>query len=342
MRPFIVRRATLFVLVSAAVALTPRRASAQPSSLTLQWENDVLFRSDDDYTNGLRVSADFSKALWWKRWGLGHKNCSDETDSSTPCLRTTLMFGQNFYTPHDITVKRVQERERPYAAWLYGGFAGRVATEKRLTSVELQIGTTGKPALGKQVQTWFHRLVDSPIPKGWRNQVKPVPGLVGIVASWDDKFAHEKTTAGRHLVYADAIPYYRVTVGNVFTNVAVGTTVRYGYNVQRNWTEKIGPTFRVASTKPARPLDKPRGFVNVFAGLEARAIAWNALLQHDTYTPRRLPSIARSVADFEAGVQAGFGWFSGGFRYVWRSPEFDGARVSKFNGLFITFGATGP
>jgi hypothetical protein len=48
------------------------------------------------------------------------------------------------------------------------------------------------------------------------------------------------------------------------------------------------------------------------------------------------------VADFEAGVQAGFGWFSGGFRCVWRSPEFDGARVSKFNGLFITFGATGP
>jgi len=310
--------------------------------LTLQWENDVLFRSDDDYTNGLRVSADLSKALWWKRWGLGYNNCRDE-DPSKPCLRTTLMFGQNFYTPQDITIEEVQENERPYAAWLYVGFAARVARPKRLTSLELQVGTTGKKAFGDEVQSWFHCHLTkhSPQPRGWAHQVKPVPGLVGIVASWDDKFAREKTTAGRHLVYADAIPYYRVTVGNVHTNAAVGTTVRFGYNIQRNWTEKINPTFHVASTKPAWPPDKPRGFANVFAGLEARAIAWNALLQHDTYTPRRLPSIARSVADFEAGFQAGFGWVSGGFRYVWRSPEFDGGRVSRFNGLFITFGTPG-
>jgi len=336
-----VRHATFFMLVITAVALAPRRVCAQ-QSVTLQWENDVLFRSDDDYTNGLRVSADLDKALWWKRWGLGYNNCRDE-DKSKPCLRTTLMFGQNFYTPQDITIEEVQENERPYAAWLYVGFAARVARPTRLTSVELQVGTTGKKAFGEEVQSWFHSHLTrhSPQPRGWAHQVKPVPGLVGIVASWDDKFAREKTTAGRHLVYADAIPYYRVTVGNVHTNAAVGTTVRFGYNIQRNWTEKITPTFHVASTTPARPPDKPRGFANVFAGLEARAIAWNALLQHDTYTPRRLPSIARSVADLEAGFQAGYGWLSGGLRYVWRSPEFDGGRVSRFNGLFITFGTPG-
>jgi hypothetical protein len=44
----------------------------------------------------LRLSADFSKALWWKRWGLGYKNCGAQADASKPCLRTTLMFGQNY------------------------------------------------------------------------------------------------------------------------------------------------------------------------------------------------------------------------------------------------------
>lgn len=327
----------MFVLAAAVFA--PCQVFAQGVAWTVQWENDVLFRSDDDYTNGVRVTADFSRALWWKRWRLGHNHCSKEADASKPCLRTTLMLGQNFYTPHDITIEEVQENERPYAAWLYAGFAARVARPKRLTSLELQVGTTGKWAFGEDVQSWFHRHTPghSPQPKGWAHEVKPVPGLLGLVASWDDKFAFERRTTRRpHLVYADAIPYYRVTVGNVHTNAAFGATVRYGYNIQRRWTEKIDPTFLVVSTQPARPPDKPRGFVNGFAGFEARVVAWNALLQHDTYTPRRLPSIARSVADVEVGVQAGYGWVSGGFRWVWRSPEFDGGRMSQFNGLFVT------
>jgi hypothetical protein len=102
-----VRHATFFMLVITAVALAPRRVCAQ-QSVTLQWENDVLFRSDDDYTNGLRVSADLDKALWWKRWGLGYNNCRDE-DKSKPCLRTTLMFGQNFYTPQTSRSRRFRK-----------------------------------------------------------------------------------------------------------------------------------------------------------------------------------------------------------------------------------------
>lgn len=345
-----VRRATLFMLLSAAVALAPRRASAQPPSWTLEWENDVLFKSDDDYTNGLRLSADFSKSLWWKHWRLGYKNCSEEADASRPCLRTTLMFGQNFYTPKDITVKQVLEGERPYAAWLYGGFAGRVARPAdpthpaRLTSVELQVGTTGKAALGKEVQTWFHTHLarNSPIPKGWRNQVKPVPGVVGVIASWDDRFAFQRKTHGTApFVYADAIPYYRFAVGNVHTHAAIGTTVRFGHNIQGWGTDKITPTFRPPSVDGRQPAKERRFIFNGFAGLEARAVAWNALLQHETYTPRQLPSISRAVADFEAGFEIGYRPWSGGLRSVWRSPEFDGGRVSRFSGLFIKWASKG-
>jgi len=333
----------LVLIVVSALTLSPSRASAQSPAWTFLWENDVVFGSDDDYTNGLRLSADLSKALWWKRWGLGHKDCGEETDASKPCLRTTLMFGQNFYTPHDITVTQVLEGERPYAAWLYGGFAGRISRPTRLTSVELQIGTTGKAALGEKVQTWFHSLpgTNSPIPKGWRNQVKPVPGVIGLVATWDDRFALQAKTQGTSpYIYADAIPYYRLTVGNVQTNGVVGTALRLGYNIQGWGTDKIAPTIRARADAP-KPGDERHFILYGFAGVEARAVAWNALLQHETYTPRQPLSISRIVSDVEAGFEIGYRPWSGGFRWVSRSSEFDGGRVSRFGGLFIRWAAIG-
>jgi len=334
-------RGVAVLIVVSALGLLPCRASAQRPEWTLQWENDAFIRAgdDDDYTNGIRLRVDIARALWWTRLAPGYKNCSEETDQSKPCLRTTLMFGQNFYTPHDITIDTVQEDERPYAAWLYGGLAARIATLKRLTSVELQIGTTGKWALGEYVQTKVHSLPiireHSPQPKGWAHQVKPVPGLVGIIASWDDKWAFERTTGSPAFVYADAIPSYRLSVGNVHTHAAAGAIVRLGYNLQRRWTEKIGPTLLAPSTSPAG-----RDFFwNGFLGLEGRAVAWNALLQHETYTPRRLEPIKRGVLDVEAGFAVGYRNLSGGFRWVSRSPEFDGGRTSRFAGPFITWPA---
>jgi lipid A 3-O-deacylase len=322
--------------------LHPPAALAQWPSITVQSENDAYPRwGDDDYTNGLRVSADFARALGWSRLGGGHRSCSDEPDSTQPCLRTTLIFGQNFYTPRDITISTVQPAERPYAAWLYGGFTARVAREGRLTSVELQMGTTGKAALGEPVQKWWHRLCGcAPQPRGWAHQVKPVPGVVGVIASWDDKFAFARRTHGSApFTIADAIPYYRLSAGNVHTNAAAGVTLRIGYNIQRNWTEKIVPTALVASAAPAGAPRARHFFANAYAVLEGRAVAWNALLQHDTYTPRPLAPIARGVADREVGLALGYRRLSGGFRWVWRSPEFDGGRVSRFAGPFVTWGA---
>jgi lipid A 3-O-deacylase len=333
-----VRRPAVLIVVC-AVALSPSRASAQPPAWTLQWENDAFIRAgdDDDYTNGIRLSVDVARALGWARLAPGYKNCNEETPQAKPCRWTTLIFGQNFYTPRDITIETVQEDERPYAAWLYGGLVARIARPKRLTSVELQIGTTGKWALGEFIQSGVHSLPiireHSPQPKGWAHEVKPVPGLVGVIASWDDRQVFERTMGSPAFVYADAIPYYRLSVGNVHTHAGAGAIVRLGYNLQRRWTDKIGP-----SIGPTRTPAAGRAFFwNGFLGVEGRAVAWNALLQHETYTPRRLEPIKRGVLDVEAGFAIGCRRLSGGFRWVSRSPEFNGGRTSRFAGPFITW-----
>jgi hypothetical protein len=131
-------------------------------------------------------------------------------------------------------------------------------------------------------------------------------------------------------VWAELDPYYRLSIGNVFTQAAGGAVVRVGYNVQRSWTQKIPETKRRGSSLAERKWE-----LHGFAGTEARLVGWNALLQHDTYTPRPLPPIKRVVQDFEAGVAVGRGRLSGGFRWVWRTPEYEGGRRSAYAGPYV-------
>jgi len=339
MRPLLLRTALLILLA------TSSNAYAQAPAWTIQSENDAYADwGDEDYTNGLRISLDFSRAVLWGRLFPSLQDCSTAPRvSSAPCRKTTLFVGQNFYTPLDITVPEVQPTERPYSAWLYIGLAARAVQPKRVRTVEIQLGTTGKNAFAKEIQTWWHLkgCRCAPKPLGWHNQVKPVPGGVGVIASWDDRIARERRTQGpRPFVFADVVPYYRVSLGNVFDHGAGGAVARIGYNLQRRWVDKIAPTLPavVASLQP-NVVPRERNFeFNVIGALEGRAVAWNALLQHDTYTPRPPLSINRGVVDFEAGIALGYRRVFGGFRWIWRSPEFDGARWSPFAGLFVTFG----
>jgi lipid A 3-O-deacylase len=335
-------------LITAVLILlaTSSNAYSQAPAVTVQSENDGYrsFDDDDDYTNGLRISLDFSRAVLWGHLFSSLQDCSTAPEGSTaPCRKTTLFVGQNFYSPHDITVPEVQPTERPYSAWLYIGLAARAAQRRRLRTMEIQLGTTGKNAFGKEVQTWWHlRLCKcAPEPRGWQHQVKPVPGVVGVIASWDDRIARERRTRGpRPFVFADVVPYYRVSLGNVFDQGAGGAVARFGYNLQRRWVEKISPTVppSVASLQPT-VVSRERNFeFNLIGALEGRAVAWNALLQHDTHTPKPPLSINRGVVDVETGVALGYRRVSGGFRWIWRSPEFDGGRWSRFAGLFVTFG----
>jgi lipid A 3-O-deacylase len=333
-------RLLLMCLVYVVALESP--AAAQRPSWSVQWENDAFPEwGDDGYTNGLRVSADFGRAKLWGRLARKYKDCLDEAVRDAPCRRTSFMFGQNFYTPNDIARADAIEGDRPYGAWLYGAMAARIVQTKRLTSIELHLGVTGKAAGGEYVQRNWHALpfIGARDPKGWDHQVKGRLGLVGIL---DHRVARERLAGSTNpFVIADVIPYVRADVGNIFTHAAAGSVVRFGYNVQRKWVDKIGPVFSVASASRERlqiPQER-RWEAHVFSGAEVRAIAWNALLQGETYTPRGALEIRRGVVDLEMGLLVGYRRISGGFRWVWRTPEFEGARWDNYGGLFINFGS---
>src|ERR1044071_6020552 len=57
-------------------------------------------RSDDEYTNGVRLSVESGSAPWWgSRLGKSRKGCAEDSTVDGACLSTTLTLGQDLYTP---------------------------------------------------------------------------------------------------------------------------------------------------------------------------------------------------------------------------------------------------
>jgi len=327
------------------VVAMPGSATAQRtfSSFTIQEENDALAKAgDDDYTQGLRISLDATRAVLWQRTPLWRdlRDCDRDAGSDAPCRRTTLFIGQNLYAPYPITIATPQPGERPYAAWLYAGLAAKRAGVRRLDTLEVQVGTTGRAAIGEWIQSRWHALpcVGAPQPRGWSHQVRPVPGIVGVVLSWDQKVALEaRTDSGRGWIWADVVPGFRAAIGNVHANVQGSAAFRLGYNLQRNWQDRIGPTVLVASRTPTAAAGSRTAWAGVFAAAHTRLVAWNALLQHTTYSPMPSLDTRRAVSDIEAGFEGGWKRLAVGYRLVRRSPEYLGGRTSVFGACFLTY-----
>jgi len=83
-------------------------------------------------------------------------------------------LSQSLWTPNNITNKEIQYNDYPYAAVvLLSNFLISADPEKKQKlSTRLSLGAIGKFAFGKEVQTWFHRMIRYQEPNGWDNQVK--------------------------------------------------------------------------------------------------------------------------------------------------------------------------
>jgi hypothetical protein len=91
-----------------------------------------------------------------------------------------LCIGQNMYTPADISREDLIEDDRPYAGWAYFGIAFHSKDERRLDTMEIQLGIVGPSSYAEQAQKFVHQLLDGQWPDGWDNQLKNEPGLAVV------------------------------------------------------------------------------------------------------------------------------------------------------------------
>jgi hypothetical protein len=286
--------------------------------ITFNIENDLFGSgSDENYTSGVRFSYfntetipnDFS--LWLsKRLPIFSINETTHTHFS---------LGQNLYTPSDIRVAQQLPNERPWAAFLYGSLGLTTTTQNHIDDLEATIGVVGPMALGRPIQKFIHRTIDSPVPRGWDNQLK---NELGLMLSLQRRWPRMWNTSGLGLTLS-AMPHVGATVGNIYTYGNFGAT----FTIAPKNAPFQDPPLRV---RPAMP---GTGFFNankeklgwyLFAGIDNRLVQHNIFLDGNTFVNSHSVAKRTFVADINTGIAVTYGKTRLSYTLNYRTREFKG------------------
>ncbi len=314
-----------WVLASPASVVLAQGA-APPKPRIVAWnfyeENDVFAGTDQYYTQGLKFSflrEQEGSPGWAER--LVPKLWNRLANEQIPVVfNVGWSLGQNIYTPDDIKQKALNRDDRPWAGWLYVGRLLQLASDcdpkvppvpggpkcvEQQHTFELDLGMVGPLSAARWTQTQFHRLIDSPKPQGWGNQIGNEPGvLLTYRGKW--RFANRSSTL-------DFIPHAGGAVGNVLTYADLGGTVRAG-KLTGFGTDTIPSVART---------QKPLWDAYLFAGADGRAVAVNIFLDGNHFQDSYSVDKKHFVYDLTTGASARYKQWRLTYTLVRRSDEFE-------------------
>jgi lipid A 3-O-deacylase len=276
--------------VALAVCLTAGTARAQLQSISARADNDAFNfwkpaydRPDEEYTSGVRGTLTYFGAASWERWL--HPDVKRCEKSDSPCASHEFSIGQDMYTgklvPGDTT--RVPGT-RPNAAWLYLQESSRFVTVDRLDESSITIGVTGPPALGEQMQNFFHSLAPAyNRPTNWTVQLPFEPGVIAAF----DRTLRVLALPPSEGFGGDVEPHFGASAGNILTEARAGLRIRAGLNVQHPWE-------KVAISDDA--------VVTFFGDVTGHAILRNEFLDGTMFSSSPHVTKRPLTADYSAGL----------------------------------------
>ncbi|MCF6171115.1 MAG: lipid A deacylase LpxR family protein [Bacteroidales bacterium] len=221
------------LLIISQLALGQRTEMAvdfnqKTNRLVIEIENDLLFKSDHYYTSGT--------ALTYLNKKMNHDPAQLILKSKNPESIRFSGFGleQRIFTPYSILRPDSIEDDRPYSAYLLAtNFSVLINPEKHLKiSNELGIGVMGPAAGGEWAQTTVHKIIGSPIPLGWENQLNNTFLI-------DYQFRIEKGFFGDWTAN-HFIPFAKARVGTLTDRIGLGLLIKFG-NVNKTLGEYAQP-----------------------------------------------------------------------------------------------------
>lgn len=265
------------IIAVIAVIATAPSAPASPlpddgeSYLTLYFDNDVFHGSDDDYTNGFRLSwtsdnrpvDDIGGVQHWLRYLIGDESSiapfqrvSGFDDASDIIYSYGFSLTQLMFTPDDPDVASAILDDRPYAGVLLLGFSLHAMDRNVLNTAALSVGTVGRHAFAEETQDFFHSIGGQKEYKGWKHQVPNEP-LLNIHLSQKRRLSLLDYQNGHFAI--DGYTEIAIGLGNYRTEAQLGALVRIGYNLPvefsdprlsaQSYTHKLFQNGRVLNSK---------------------------------------------------------------------------------------------
>lgn len=275
-----------FALIASSFAVLGAETPQGPV-FTLIEENDLVVKTDHDYTQGIKLSylhtdnvlPGFLRALSDFAPTLGFEKEIDKWG---------LLIGQTIFTPKDTERTELIVNDRPYAGWLYGGIVlqrrGTGALDvPTLEQFQLQLGIIGPESLAEQAQTWLHEIRNFDVPQGWDNQLKNEPGVaLTYYRTWRVPLVGQNP----HPRYADFLPHVGWSLGNVETSLRLGMGFRAGYNLPEDYgPQTISSLLTTEGGLPLREGRRRSQFsAYVFADAEGGLLGYSTFLDGNILT----------------------------------------------------------
>lgn len=109
---------------------------------------------------------------------------------------------------------------RPFAGWLYVGYAQYLVFNTNYLNLGIQAGVMGPHSYAGNFQNWFHQeLKAGPYVPGWDKQI---PDQVGV--NIEGEYLRQFKKKEKVLWYGDL----RGSIGNIFSNIESSIAFRYG------------------------------------------------------------------------------------------------------------------
>lgn len=328
--PLLTLRAAFAAEVTPVATPIPNR-----QAYALYIENDTRKMggpgSDQAYSNGLKFSYLFAEDKI-PSWATRFVNLLPFFNrEKRPNVNFGMSVGHQIYTPHDTLSETLIPDDRPYAGWLYLGFAFSYKHGLIGHFLDVDIGIIGPSALGQQVQNNFHHLLREDKVYGWKNGLHDEPT---IQISYQERLRSYKSTN------LDFFPYIGGSLGNVQIGAHVGGIVRFGTFLP----DDFGPSRPSASEGDSflsinLDTNPEHQSYYVFAGARGNALARNIFLDGNSF--RSSHHVTKIPLTFETDFGAGLlvSPFGLVWRFVTRSPEFEERKIfnsfASLNLLYI-------
>ncbi|MEI9991021.1 MAG: lipid A deacylase LpxR family protein [Rhizomicrobium sp.] len=329
MHKYSIAAAGLVVLCLPGLAAAAPAEDSRSGALSIQFENDIFFNTDQHYTNG--VALNYTTAPQdtpdWLANFAHHLPFFERTGE----VRTSYALGQDIFTPRRTGLLVPDPTDRPYAGYLYVGLGILSKSDTHLDQAELQLGVVGPASLGEDAQNWVHTVIGDRKALGWHYQLRDEPvANVFYERSW--KLIPPKSILG---LFVDLEPHAGFAAGNAYDYANAGAMVRLGINLP----DDFGPP-RLEPSLPGSSFFEPNGAISAyaFAGVDGRAVGRNIFLDGNSFEASRSVDKRILVGDVQIGAVVQLGGTRLSFTHVFRTKEFSTqASADQFGSVDLTF-----
>ncbi|MEJ5994656.1 lipid A deacylase LpxR family protein [Pedobacter sp. Du54] len=269
------------------------------TSFGQSYKNELGIMSDNDYY------VDSEKDRYYSEGAFTYFRHALRQENLDPRLNKKIIdfeLGHKIYTPYSSHAPDPKSHDRPFAGYAYAsGSMGFFFTNQSILKARIQLGILGPKALGKEVQSTFHKDVLKAYytVEGWEYQVKNEVGL-NVDLAYQRLFYQ----FDNHLL--DLSGTSSVQLGNTFSGANAGLLIRFGK--LNAFYESSYANSRIKN-KPGDKSRTPLEFY-VFTKPQVNFVAYNATIQGGLFRSNKGP-ITFGIKNLVYAQQIGlnFAWW---------------------------------